>query len=556
MATFTHAYALAGGSLVSFNPTIPTAGTSVVVTGLVAGETLVGIDFRPEDGRLYGLGVNAAANTATLYTIALQTGVATNVASLSTFGPEPLPDLPASGYGFDFNSGADRIRVTTESGLNFRINPTTGQFLADGPTGGGIAAAAYTNNEPNILGVTTLYTLDSITDRLMIQNPPNTGAQIVVGPVGVDFDSVNGFDIPPGVDTLVANAGVSSGFGLALLTVGGTTQLYSINLVTGVGTLVGNFLNGAIPASGLAIQNTPRDDFNGDGKSDILWQNDNGQPGIWLMDGLAPIADSGSFFNPGPSWNAKGTGDFNGDGKADILWQNDDGTAGIWLMDGLNRLAGANVGFNPGPSWNVIDAGDFNGDGKADILWQNDNGTAGIWLMDGFTRLAGANVGFNPGPSWDVKASGDFNGDGKADILWQNDNGQAGIWLMDGLTVLADSGLANNPGPTWNVIDAGDFNGDGQADILWQNDNGIAAIWLMNGFTQLAGAGVGFNPGPTWQVKAAADYNGDNRSDILWQNDNGQPGVWLMSGLTVLADSGVGFNPGPSWHVVGQNHEL
>ena len=27
-------------------------------------------------------------------------------------------------------------------------------------------------------------------------------------------------------------------------------------------------------------------------------------------------------FNPGPSWQVKDTGDFNGDGKSDILWQN------------------------------------------------------------------------------------------------------------------------------------------------------------------------------------------------------------------------------------------
>ena len=39
-------------------------------------------------------------------------------------------------------------------------------------------------------------------------------------------------------------------------------------------------------------------------------------------------------FNPGPSWHVKATGDLNGDGKADILWQNDDGTPAIWLMDG------------------------------------------------------------------------------------------------------------------------------------------------------------------------------------------------------------------------------
>ena len=76
-------------------------------------------------------------------------------------------------------------------------------------------------------------------------------------------------------------------------------------------------------------------------------------------------------------------GDFNGDSHDDILWQNDNGQAGVWLMNGTNVIGGGTVGPNPGPSWHVIGAGDFNGDSHDDILWQNDNGQAAIWLMNG-----------------------------------------------------------------------------------------------------------------------------------------------------------------------------
>jgi hypothetical protein len=299
-----------------------------------------------------------------------------------------------------------------------------------------------------------------------------------------------------------------------------------------------------------------RTDFDGDGKSGVLWQNTDGTPAIWSMDGLTLTSGANAGFNPGPAWRVIGSGDFDFDGRADILWQNDDGTPAAWLMNGANILNGANVGFNPGAAWHEIAAADFNGDGKADILWQDSNGQVAVWQMDGLNVAAGANVGFNPGAAWHVIGAGDFDGDGKADILWQNHNGQAAIWLMDGLTVKSGANVGSNPGPAWQVQGAGDFNGDGKADILWQNADGTPAVWLMDGTSVLSGANVGFNPGAAWLVHGTADFNGDGKADIEWQNTDGTPAVWLMNGTNVVAGANAGFNPGAAWHQIPQHHDL
>jgi hypothetical protein len=48
--------------------------------------------------------------------------------------------------------------------------------------------------------------------------------------------------------------------------------------------------------------------------------------------------------NPGPSWHVIGSGDFNGDLKSDILWQNDNGQAAVWLMNGTSLICAGTVG--------------------------------------------------------------------------------------------------------------------------------------------------------------------------------------------------------------------
>src|SRR3954447_23591927 len=75
--------------LVSFDSATPgTISSAVAITGLVSGDQIQGIDFRPANGVLYALGINDTAgnDTGRIYTIDIATAVATvvGVAPFST----------------------------------------------------------------------------------------------------------------------------------------------------------------------------------------------------------------------------------------------------------------------------------------------------------------------------------------------------------------------------------------------------------------------------------------------------------------------------------------
>ena len=72
------------------------------------------------------------------------------------------------------------------------------------------------------------------------------------------------------------------------------------------------------------------------------------------MNGVNVIGGATIAANPGPSWTEVGTGDFNGDGHSDILWQNANGQAAIWEMNGTSAIGGGIVAANPGTSWRAV----------------------------------------------------------------------------------------------------------------------------------------------------------------------------------------------------------
>ena len=56
------------------------------------------------------------------------------------------------------------------------------------------------------------------------------------------------------------------------------------------------------------------------------------------MNGITPN-ESAIGSNPGPGWHVIGAGDFNGDGDTDILWQNANGQAGDLADERHHRFA-------------------------------------------------------------------------------------------------------------------------------------------------------------------------------------------------------------------------
>ena len=141
-------------------------------------------------------------------------------------------------------------------------------------------------------------------------------------------------------------------------------------------------------------------DFNGDGKTDILWRQTSGALYTWFINGTT-IASAGSPGGIGNDWVIEGVGDFNGDGKADILWRHTSGSVYVWLLNGTSVIGQGSPGA-VGTDWAVVGVGDFNGDGKADILWRHASGSVYEWLLNG-TSVIGQGFPGGAGNDWQIQ---------------------------------------------------------------------------------------------------------------------------------------------------------
>jgi hypothetical protein len=243
-------YGLSGNNLISFKATAPgSLLSSVSVSGIAAGQSIAGLDVRPNTGQLYALGYNANSGEARLYTLDVNTGVATAIGSAAVTLKANMGKV-----GMDFNPTVDRIRVTGSDNSNYRMHPVTGAIAAtdldlafaaadvNAGANPSIGSVAYTNSYIGSTS-TTLYNYDDSLNVLTTQIPPNNGTLNTVGNTGIsvnlsdpssDFDIF--FDAVSGTNKayLVANTGTQT-----------ADNLYTVNLTTGASTLVGAIGNGA-----------------------------------------------------------------------------------------------------------------------------------------------------------------------------------------------------------------------------------------------------------------------------------------------------------------------
>lgn len=224
-----------GNEIGMFSSSNTSAATFTSITGLGAGERILGIDLRPSNNMVYGV-----SSLNRIYTLDVASGMATFMAALDT----PLVN-PSLSYGIDFNpvadfAGAASLRYVSNVGQNLAINVDTGVVgNAASVIPSGFSAVAYTNSDASAMSgpaSTALYYLNTTTDTLHVAPTAfNAPTITTVGSLGVSGNVIgaNGFEIDAG------------GMGWAALTLdNGDSGLYSIDLGTGLATF-----NGALNAN-------------------------------------------------------------------------------------------------------------------------------------------------------------------------------------------------------------------------------------------------------------------------------------------------------------------
>lgn len=318
-------------------------------------------------------------------------------------------------------------------------------------------------------------------------------------------------------------------------------SFYDVFLATGADSFSGPVSTGKISDCYGYGANTA--DFNGDGNLDLVFvfggstAECGGYYGTVLLgDGAGNFDWPGHIFYGGNSVSRAGVGDFNGDGKIDLVTDDDGGILISWGKGDGTFTTGPHLhcGYDVGD----IAVLDFDNNGKLDIVHTcyspdvvraySGNGSGAFSMTADITMLEDL-VGISVG---------DFNTDGKMDLATSDYKGQVTLLIGNGFgdffpqpSVTAVEGQAGN-------LVAADFDKDGNLDIAvtnWPNPNAVVSVLLGDGLGHLS-APLFFPLGPdTWLTYIQAiDFDNDGSIDLA---------VGTYKGVMILFNTSVTNQP-------------
>ena len=305
--------------------------------------------------------------------------------------------------------------------------------------------------------------------------------------------------------------------------------------------IVASFRQTVVPFAGNKVRN----DFDGDGSSDLLWFNAAQSTVQYsLLNSGQYISGFASFQVPA-GFEVLGSGHFDEDLASDLLLINPATRAmRIWLNKGGYFEARDLGGYGSG--WSIAAFKDLDGDGLSDILFQNLT-TSNIQISSVKNGQITYSRSFAIPAGFSVLDVANVDGVGRSDlVLGRLATRDVVFWLAK--AEVFESRAFAQYGAGWSFAGTGDFSCDGADDVVWVNDSNswIEFSYLTGGYISSSRAFVR----PTGlSVGAIGNFGSDSCADLVMDDvTNRQVVSWKNSGSLFSGYALGGYSSGWKLH--------
>lgn len=204
-----------GAQIVAFNTSNPGGVKSIGSVKGLNGDALIGIDFRPSDHALYGVGKGG-----NIYKIDASTAQATKVGKLTV-------TIDGGYWDIDFNSAGDTLRIITDKGQNLRQG-----FSLTGPSGSTFKDPTLSRRNVAALGYSGSTGLGIDTGKRQIVTVNGSSGNVA---------GLSAANVFPSLSTASNGLDASGSTAFAVVNINHYHTLYQVNTSNGSVTKLGVF---------------------------------------------------------------------------------------------------------------------------------------------------------------------------------------------------------------------------------------------------------------------------------------------------------------------------